>query len=287
MSNKQKVLPDIIPNIKFNLLAQEQFTNDKGIIFCHYAAIPSPIGLKGRGEYRRPDILDTISSNGFIYTKVGEFVGTITGNSKKHQDIEGGIYDSSISRLVLPKFYRDKPEEEISLLPGDRIYARDIEVKVSNFQKAEYNPKGVDYLQFPVKCVSILIDSQNISYTYKRDFKEDKDGNIKWITGRKNPGIDVDTGRGRIYSIRYKYIAYWYVSRLINEIRITNTDTAENPERLPYHVEIQREYIYRNKIRGDAQNTDLENHDERTVEKPVENIDPNKYEVQVDIKNLE
>ena len=45
MSDDIKVLPDAIPDIKFNLEAQEQFGNDKGVVFEHWAAIPSPIGL--------------------------------------------------------------------------------------------------------------------------------------------------------------------------------------------------------------------------------------------------
>ena len=287
MSDDVKALPDFLPDVKFNLTALEQFGNDKGVVFCHYAAIPSPIGLKDRGEYRRSDTLDTISENGFVYKKVGEFVGTILGNSMQNGKTPAdNIYDTSMARLVMPKFYVDG-EKEISLLPGDRIYARDIELKVDNFQRAEYNPNGDDYLQYPPTEVSILMDSQGKEYTYKRDFKIDKNGNICWIAGRKNPGTDIDTGKGRVYSIRYKYIAHWYIASLVNEIRITNTSDASNPARMPYQANIQREYIYHNKNRGDAANSNVETHTERTNEKPTEVLDPNEYEVKVDINNFE
>lgn len=287
MGDDVKVLPDMIPDVKFNLDAQEQFGNDKGVVFEHWAAIPSPIGLKDRGEYRRSETLDTVSENGFIYTKVGEFVGTILGNSMQNGQTDAkNIYDSSTARLMMPKFYRNS-EKEISLLPGDKIYAKDIELKVDNYQRAEYIPNGVDYLQFPVKEVSILIDSLGKKYTYKRDFKVDKDGNIKWIAGKKNPGTDIDTGKGRVYAIRYKYIAYWYISKLVNEIRITNTSDADNPARMPYQAMIQREYVYHNKNRGDAQNTVTENHDARTNEEPTEELNPNNYNIKVDVKDFE
>jgi len=285
--DRKKVLPNLIPNVGFNLKAQEKFALDHGITFVHYAAIPSPIGLKDRGDYRRSDSLDTISENGFIYKKVGEFTGAILGNSKKH-DFEsggGGIYDSSTGRIVIPKFYNNS-EKPISLLPGDRIYAKDIELRVDNYQRAEFNPKSVDYLQFPAKCVSHLIDSQNTEYVEGRHFKIDKDGNVKWIKGQKNPGIDSDTGEGRVYAIRYTYVAFWYISQLINEIRITNSGTNKEPERMPYHAVIQREYIYHNRNRGDKKDTNEKTETSRTTEEPKEKLDSNQHEIKVDIRNF-
>lgn len=286
MSDKKKALPDIIPEVKFNLEAQEQFAKSRGVIFEHWSAVPSPIGLKDRGDIRRPDSLDTIESNGFIYKKVGEFVGTIVGNSKTHKEIEGGMFDNSTARLVIPKYYNEPCKEEISLLPGDRIYAKGIELKVDNYQRAQYNPKSSDFLQFPAMCVKYLVDSNNIEYKEGVHFKINSAGNVKWLQGKKNPGIDPETGKGRIYSIRYTYLAFWYVQQIINEIRITNTDTAEDPARLPYHVVIQREYVYHNKTRGDAKDTNLETHDKRTNKEPKEDIDPNKFDVKVDIRNF-
>ncbi|HUV84076.1 MAG TPA: hypothetical protein VMV86_00110 [Methanosarcinales archaeon] len=293
MSDKPKALPDILPDIKFNLKAQEQFAKDKGVIFIHWAAIPSPIGLKDRGDYRRPDSLDTISENGFLYEKVGEFTGTIIGNNHSNQygAAEGGIYDNSTARIVIPKFYNDKKpsnKKEISLLPGDRIYAKGIEIKVDNYQKAEYTPENTDVLQFPALCVSQLTDSSNKKYIQGRHFKVSKAGNIQWIPGKENPGIDLETGKGRIYGIRYTYLAFWYIQSLINEVRITNTNTSEEPARLPYHAVIQREYVYHNKNRGDAKDTNVKkSHTERTNEKPTESTEPNQPQVRVDLKNFE
>ena len=153
MSDRKKVLPDNMPNIGFNTEAQEKFAKDHGIIFTHWVAIPSPIGIKDRGDYRRPDSLDTMSSNGFIYKKVGEFTGTILGNSRSNQ-YDDGIYDNSTARLVIPKFY-NCGKKEIAFLPGDRIYAKDMDLSVSNYQRVDYNPKSADFLQFPVMDLGI------------------------------------------------------------------------------------------------------------------------------------
>jgi hypothetical protein len=291
--NRIKVLPDMIPDVKFNLKAQEQFAKDKGIVFEHWAAIPSTIGAKDRGDYRRPDSLDTISENGFIYKKIGEFVGTIVGNSSKGKHSDGGIYDNSTGRLVLPKYYNKNcpsDKKEIKLLPGDRVYAKDVELKVPNYQKVQYDPKRPDLLQFAASDVEFLSDSRNIEYTCGVDFKLDDEGNIKWIQGGKNPGIDPETGKGRLYGIRYNYVAFWYIQQLINEIRITNTEGAETPARLPYHAVIQREYVYHNRKRGDSKDTDKKaTETERTNEPPKENVHPQdeQFEVKVEVRDFE
>ncbi|MDD5650668.1 MAG: hypothetical protein PHF86_09665 [Candidatus Nanoarchaeia archaeon] len=287
--NTFQVLPDEIPRIKFNVEAQEQFGNDRGIVFEHWAAVPSAIGMKERGEYRRSDQLDTISSNGFIYKKVGEFVGTIVSNSLTQQPTDGGIYDNSTARLILPKFYKvvckSSEQKEIALLPGDRLYVKNIELIVSNYQLSEYNPNGVSYIQFPIKNVDYLIDSRNVEYQQGVNFKIDQSGDIRWIDGKGNPGVDPDTGKGRVFSIRYTYLAFWYVSALINEIRVTNIDQSENPVRLPYHVQIQREYIYYNKVKPAPENTIQV--EKRANKGPIDPVDPNQYEIKVNINNIE
>jgi hypothetical protein len=289
---KIKAPPNIIPGVKFNLEAQEKFANDRGIVFEHWAAMPSPIGRKDRGDYRRPDSLDTVSEGQFIYKKIGTFKCTMIGNSHSNQYgvAEGGVYDSSTARIVIPKFYKSttsRKKQEISLLPGDRIYAKGIELQVANYQEAQYTPDRTDVLQFPAHCVEFLQDSKGKEYKQDRDFKISKDGNIQWLASGNNPGIDPDTGKGRVYSIRYKYLAFWYIRDLVNEVRVTNTD-GETPARLPYHAVVQREYIFHNKNRGDAKDSNNENITERTVEEPVEQtVNLDDYEVKVDIRNFE
>jgi len=286
MSDRINVLPLEIPNIGFTMEAQEQFTLEKGIVFEHFAAIPSTIGQIDRGDLRRPDTLDTLSENGFIYRKVGEFVGTMVGNSKQHGHVEGGILDTSTARLVLPKHYNKDcgDGKEIAMLPGDRIYAKACEIRVPNYQKVEYKPKHSDFLQFPAKEVSMLQDSKGIDYVEGRHFKIDSGGNIEWIDGQKNPGIDPETGKGRLYGIRYTYLAFWYIQQLLNEVRMTNLGDSSQPTRLPQHVMVQREYVYHNRVKPAVENKNTET--KRTQEPPTEVLDPNAYEVKVDMRNF-
>lgn len=292
--------PIELEQMSFNLDKQDQFIKSHGVSFVHYRAIPSPIGLKDRGEYRRSDSLDTIAENGFIYKKCGEFTGVILSNNKRKQPIDGGLYDFSEARLTLPRFYNEDSEEDagerIHLCPGDRIFLKNVDKKeknVVNYQRVQYNPNGMDYLQFPATCIEFIVDSRGGEYKEGVHFKISKgklsEGNIQWIDGKSNPGIDPDTGKGRVYSIRYRYEAHWYISALPNELRIgqTTEDGIRKETRMPYQAVIQREYVYHNRNRGDSKDTPKENETKRTNSEPEQSIDPNKYQVKVDINSFE
>ena len=80
--------PTDLDQISFNMLKHDQFVRSHGVTFQHFRAMPSPVGLKDRGEYRRSDALDTISSNGMIYKQCGCFTAPLLGNSKKHNSTE-------------------------------------------------------------------------------------------------------------------------------------------------------------------------------------------------------
>lgn len=277
--------PQFLEQISFNLNKQDQFIESHGVTFVHYKAIPSPIGLKDRGEYRRSDALDTLSSNGYIYKKCGEFIAVFLSNSKKHKEIEGGFYDESTSRITLPRFYDSEEKKEIYLAPGDRLYIRDMEVKVVTYEKVNYNPNGVDLLRFPALCVEFLIDSTGEEYKQGVDFKVNKQGNIEWMDGRRRPEIDLDTGMGQVYSIRYQYNAHWYINALINEVRIGNVteNGVRTPSRMPYHASIQREYVYHNKVNDGTSEGKPEDRVDpsRVVESPSEPVIPAVPEVRI------
>ncbi len=276
-----------IANIGFNLDAQDNFVKNRGIKFEHWMAMPSPIGLKDRGEYRRSDALDTISSNGFIYKKVGEFTGALVSNSRQDHNIDAGVFDVSGARIVLPRYYDCGTKKEISMLPGDRVYAKGVELKVGNYQRVEHSTSKLDILQFPVKNVEFCMDSLGNEFKCGKDFKVDKNGNIKWVDGKKNPGIDPDTGKGRVYSIRYDYLAFWYVDSIINEIRITNSEDATKPSRMPYHVSIQREYVYHNRAKPAKTDLNSDKEDSRTNKAPEPTLDDNQNQVKVNMSYFE
>lgn len=292
--------PKDLEQISFNLDKQDQFIQSHGVSFIHYRAIPSPIGLKDRGDYRRSDSLDTIAENGFIYKKYGEFMGVLMNNHKSKQQVDGGLYDSSEARLTLPRFYSSDSEEaaneRIHLCPGDRIFLKNVkkeEKNVVNYQRVQYNPNGNDFLQFPATCVELIIDSLGREYKEGVHFRITSGkidfGNIEWIDGKSNPGIDEDTGNGRVYSIRYRYEAHWYIAAILNELRIGRvTDgNVRKESRMPYQVLIQREYLYHNRNHGDTSTETKDNTTNRTVPEPDQNSTHDGYQIKVNINDFE
>jgi len=283
-----------LPQMSFNLNSQDDFIQGLGIKFVHYRAMPSPIGVKDRGEYRKSDSLDYIQQNGMVYKGCGEFTAVFMGNGKSTHEVEGGMFDHSTARVTLPRFYDlDSPKhagEEINLAVGDRIFIKEIEVKVINYQRVEFIPNKVDYLQYPALCVEFLMDSNGIEYTEGVHFKLDKNGNIQWKDGASNPGIDPDTGKGRVYSIRYKYNAHWYIVSLANEVRITNIteNGVRTPTRMPYHAMIQREYVYHNQARSDQTVENPRQQEPSRVTQPkTQESSPDTFQVKVNVGNFE
>lgn len=286
--------PNDLEEISFNLDKQDQFITSHGVTFLHYRAMPSPIGLKDRGGYRRSETLDTISSNGMVYKRCGAFTAVMLGNSKSHTQVDGGIFDNSTSRITLPRFYDTSDEglelgnKEIRLCVGDRIYIKDMEVDVTTYQRVEYNPNGVDLLQYPAICVEFLMDSLGTEYKQGVHFNIDSKGNIDWIDGKGNPGIDSDTGLGRVYSIRYRYCAHWVIASLINEVRVGNITDGDirKPARMPYHAVIQREYVYHNVANNKEEQVKEDKNSRHNKEPQNENVEPNKYQIKVNINSL-
>jgi hypothetical protein len=282
-----------LPEMSFDLVKADQFVRSLGVLFTHYRAIPSPIGLKDRGEYRRSDSIDHLQENGMIYRSCGNFTATLVSNSSNKRTVEGGIYDQSTARIIMPRFYdadsASHAGEEIHVCVGDRIYVKDLEVKVVNYQRVEYNPNYSDYLQYPALCVEFLMDSRGLEYQEGVHFKLDRNGNIQWIEGRNNPGIDPDTGKGRVYSVRYKYNAHWYISSVPNEIRITNTTVGDtrSPARMAYHIQVQREYVYHTTPRKDNEpEPTRQTEPSRKVQKPTQSVPVNDFTVQVNVGNF-
>ena len=277
----------------FDLIKQDQFVTSLGVQFSHYKALPSPIGLKDKGEYRRSDAIDTISSNGFLYKKAGCFTATMVGNSKNQKRSDGGFLDDSVARLVMPRFY-DKNEEasagnRIYLAPGDRVYIADpnADVLVPNYQRMEYEPDQDNRPMFPICKIEFIDDSQGRTFQEGVDFEITTAGDIRWLSGGSNPGIDIDTKKGRVYSVRYLYKAFWYILQIPNEVRITNTTSngIRAPERMPSYAVIQREYVYQTNINSSKSN--LKPEDLRRVrQEPNQDIDTSTESIKVNMSDF-
>jgi hypothetical protein len=294
-------IPTIVPlapivQESFDLNRLDIFVTSLGIDVMHYRAIPSPIGQNDRGSWRRNDGVDTISSNGMIYRYAGTFTATLTSNDRDQKRGPSGVIDPSEAHLVMPRFYNANGTVDtgnrIYLAPGDRIYIADpnADVNVANPQKMDYE-EGIDNVpMFPiVQLLDTIVDSRNIRYNPNVDYTITTDGNIRWLPGGNNPGIDPDTGKGRVYSIVYLYRAFYYVVALPHELRITNVTIGgvRAPARMPMEAVIMREYIFHNQNKGSKTNQNVPPVPQRVDAAPRESTDPNKYIVHVDMGNVE
>jgi signal peptidase I len=310
MSNRTPVgeqLPAINPwcpivETSFSLTADDDFVIGQGIDYSHWKCLPSPIGLKDRGDYRR-DGLDTITSNGMIYVCAGIFTACETDNVTDKKRTDGGVVDPSVSRLILPRFYNTvksvgitvntSPVDDgkrIYLAPGDRIYVSDpvANVKVSNYQKMTFE-NGPNIPMFPIIELEVpIIDSRNVQYNQGLDYCISADGNITWLPGGSNPGIDPETGKGRVYSVRYLYNAFHYIASLPKEVRMTNITAGgvRQPARMAYYATIQREYLYHSQNRSDPKNQTASKTPGRAVQAPLDTIKPGPAAISVDMINF-
>jgi hypothetical protein len=287
----------------FNILFDDAFVTGSGIDYTHWKALPSPIGLKDRGDYRR-DGLDVLTANGMLYVCSGVFTGAETDNTTDRKRTDGGVVDPTVSRLILPRFYNTTVStagtvntnpvdngKRIHLDIGDRLYVTDpaANTKVPWSQRMTYEV-GENIPMFPIIELEVpIIDSRNIQYTQGVDFCITANGNICWMPGGKNPGIDPQTGKGRVYSIRYLYRAFYYVVSLPKEVRMTNitTNGVRVPERLASYAVIQREYVWHSQNRGDPKNVSASKTPQRAVQEPLDNIKPGPGAVSVDMVNME
>jgi hypothetical protein len=286
----------------FSLVADDGFVTGQGIDYQHWKAVPSPIGLKDRGDYRR-DGLDVLTSNGMLYFCAGVFTGCETDNITNKKRTDGGIVDPSVSRLILPRFYnRNKSVpgqintsdvddgDRIYLAPGDRIYVNDPDanVKVCNYQKMTYEVND-NVPMFPIVQLEVpIVDSKNIQYIQGVDFCITSEGNIRWIAGGKSPGIDPATGQGRTYSVRYLYKAFHYIVSLPKEVRMSNVTEGgvRKPERMAYYAEIQREFLYHSQNRPDNNNKSNSKTPDRAVQEPLDTIKPGPGSISVDMISI-
>lgn len=219
----------------------DAFVDGQGVPFIHYRVMPCPIGKDDPYDSRKGH--DHVGcSNGFIYEKVGELTCTFTGISKDIKNLDVGFVTGSSAQLTLPLFYTDDPRRKVSMTYMDRLYLN-VEIgTVVNTQLYEHNISGKDRLKYPAVEVEALIDSHGNHYNQGEHF-DLKDGQVVW-RGAAQPGMNPETRKGEVCSIRYKYIPFWYVDRLIHEIRIVRN--GPDVVRAPMSVLVQREYFFEN-----------------------------------------
>jgi len=231
--------------VSFDIKAFDNIIRSQGVKVKHYRAILDPRGLNSQGEIRRD--IPVGNSDGNLFKIAGCFTATFQVNDNAPMYEVQGQIDASQAMMTPPTTY-DNSDEPVLIKIGDRFEYQDIELRVVTDQYVEASSIGREKLAFKATCVEELIGSDGYEYKENVHFKINAEGEIEWIS-QTRPGINTDLNRGEVYSIRYRYIPYFVVRRLIHEVRVvqvTDPDTGvRRNERLPYQVQVARENVFR------------------------------------------
>ena len=257
----QQVMKATQNQVSFTPGAHDFMIRSHGIRLVHLRAIPDPRGMTSKGDNHAVGGGGQRSQDGFIYKEVGILRAFFSNNSDNVTQESVGQMVGAAAYLTLPEFYEsesgDSLKDPVLVHPYDKFYLKDIETRVVTHEFVEANSIGIDRLAYPATCVEHLIDSDGIEYCEGIHFKitngnGEEGGNIEWIS-QKRPGWNVHIGKGKIYSIRYRYTPFFIVNRIIHEIRVAHiTDLANNNRevrRMPYEVQILREFVFKDRNR--------------------------------------
>lgn len=233
--------------VRFDLEAFDNFTRAEGIKLVHYRAVRCPLGMVDMYDDRQQHANHTCS-NGFIYVRAGLLTCQFVNNPNKNQQVDMGQIDGSTVFVSAPRFYDDNPTEEVHIVPFDRFFLEQGGILVVNWQLAQHNISGIDKMRFPVEKVELLIDDQGQEYKQDVDFVV-SEGVIKW-TGTRRPGYNPEVDKGAVYTIRYRYVPFYYVSGLQHEVRVVRVQSLDGSiaaQRTGQAFSMTREYVFENK----------------------------------------
>ena len=208
--------------------AYNHFIAGLGIKMQHWAYVPNIIGMPKSGGIRNyNDIMTHNPNDKFVkgtngmYKYMGDVFVIWQGNSKELAQLAPGYYPNSSALVTINRNYIDTDilvgiSEFDKLVPI--IDSDPIEFSSVQWEVIEHNPTGIDRTDFKIVKVDILVDSNGIEYTEGKDYIVE-DGVIKWLQGGQRPGFDNYTGKGAVYSIRYRYVPSFYVKHAVHELR--------------------------------------------------------------------
>lgn len=239
----------------FDKEAFDNLIRSQGVRVDHYRAIIDPTGMQSKGDTHASGG-SRRSSDGFIYKKVGTLQVFFSSNASNFDIQIEGLVKNDTAVMTLPTKYEDC-DAPVLIAPYDRFFLKDIEVRTVSCQLLEASTTGLDKLTYPATCVEHVVDADGQEYKEDVNFKITENGDIQWIS-QSRPGFDVRVGRGKVYSIRYRYTPFFVCARLLHEIRVAQiTDMAtfdRKLERMPYQILVIREHVLHDKNRDPHSN---------------------------------
>lgn len=227
--------------------AHDDQIQSQGVDLVHYKAMRCPVGIVDPDDNLRPHEHHKDCHNGWVLKKVGEITTYIQGNGHGTTLADVGRLEGSTAHATFPRFYNDKPDQGVALIPFDRLYYADEATQVETFESFKLGATGKDRLRFEATTGVFLMDSNGKEYSISE--YSVAGGYLTWVQGSW-------PGEGTVVSIRYLYKPYWVVSQLVHELRIQQQidgDGNRVSTRFPQQAVIQREYYFRD-TENDPQN---------------------------------
>jgi hypothetical protein len=250
-------MPDIdiagFDAVTFDIRSQDQFIAGIGVPLLHYKAMICPVGGQDVSDGRSTHDEHPGCSNGYIYEYAGTVIGSLQQMGATTSLTDVGLLDGSTVQVTFERFYDDKPNTQVYVQLYDRFYIKDLVVLVPNTQKVEAHITGLDRFTYKLEKVESIIDENSVRYSPSDYIIQD--GKLQWV-GDHRPGYDPKLNRGIIYSIRYLYTPFLYVSRLMHEVRIANKRDFKTGKmtanRAPYQAMLSREYYLYKEDKGNS-----------------------------------
>jgi hypothetical protein len=232
--------------VSFDPDAFDGFIRSQGVQMVHYRSMRCPVGMTDPDDtMRRAHEHHEDCSNSFVYTKAGEITCSFLSNQKESNFQDYGRLDGSTVQVTFPRFYDDKPETPVQMCQFDRLYLKEEAITVVNWHTFAAHASGVNRLQFPAAEVHDLMDASGRRYAEGIGFTLRK-GQIVWADGQ-GPGVDPKTGKGVVCSVRYSYRPFWYVARMMHEVRVAQVEDEYGDRgvmRFPQQAMLQREHWF-------------------------------------------
>lgn len=237
--------------VNFDPDAFDELIRTQGVEMVHYRAVPCPVGLIDPNDQRHPRDHHINCSNGYIYVCAGTVLCSFLSNSKEQRQIDIGRMDGSSVTVTFPRYYEkcnlSAPDVPVQPSAFDRIYLKEPVVPVVTWEKFACSAGGIDKLRYPIVCVTDIYDAKGVAYHQDIDFVI-REGKVVWNQG-KSPGIDPESNRGVVCGIRYTYHPFWYVSRMVHEVRVAQVEDDmgdRSTMRFPQQMVLQREVVFEN-----------------------------------------
>lgn len=233
----------------------DELIRTQGVDMVHFRAMPCPVGMIDADDARHPNDHHTNCSNGFIYRPFGRVICSFLSNSKESRQLDLGRMDGSTVTVTFPRFYEKEregaPDVRVQPVPFDRLYLLDDKIDVPTWERFNISDTGIDKLRFPAVTVDIVIDSDGQLYRPGTDFSV-IDGKLNWLPGH-SPSVDPTTKKGRVCSVWYTYRPFWYIQRMVHEVRVSQVENEWTGERqtmrFPQQMILQRELVFENEQR--------------------------------------